>query len=132
MLEAFDSVSGWLQVITIIVLGVFSFITLYERRKKQEKSDTIDNFRATIESMRLRMEEMEKELEEARLNHQDSLQKIARLSGENETLKSLLLGRDPKSIEYQNKSIELLQTLVDELKRHDALVRRAHPEAVID
>lgn len=132
MLEAFDSVSGWLQVITIIVLGVFSFITLYERRKKQEKSDTIDNFRATIESMRIRMEEMEKELEETRANHQDSLQKIARLSGENETLKSLLLGRDPKSIEYQNKSIELLQTLVNELKHHDALVRRAHPEAVID
>lgn len=132
MFEIFDSISGWLQVITIAVLGVFSFITLYERRKKQENTDTIDNFRATIESMRARMLEMEEELKEARLNHQESLEKIAHLRGENETLKSILLGKDPKSVEYQNKSIELLQSLVDELKRHDAFVRRAHPEIVVD
>lgn len=119
-------------MVTIIILGVFSFLTLYERREKQSNDDTIENFRTTIESMRARMEEMEAELKQARENHQESLQKIARLSGENETLRALLLGKDPKTVEYQNKSIELLQMLVNELKHHHAFVKKAHPEVVVD
>lgn len=132
MFDFFTAASGWLQILTILILGVFSFLTLYERRKKQGNADTIENFRTTIESMRVRMEEMEAELKQARENHQESLQRIARLSGENDTLRALLLGKDPKTVEYQNKSIELLQTLVNEFKNHDSFVKKAHPEVVVD
>ena len=132
MFDMFNIASGWLQIVTIIILGVFSFLTLYERRKKQGYADTITNFKDTIESMKERMAEMDTELKQAKENHQESLQKIARLSGENETLRALLLGKDPKTVEYQNKSIELLTMLVNELKNHDAFVKKAHPEVVVD
>jgi len=117
-----------LQIMTIVILGMFSFITLYERYRKGNNQETIGNFEKTIESMRLRMEEMAIELNEGRKAHQDSLEKIAHLRGENETMKSILLGRDPESVEHKQKTLELLQALVDELKRHDSFVKKAHPE----
>lgn len=117
-----------LEILTIVVLGIFSFITLYERYKKGNNQEIIGNFEKTIESMRVRMEEMAIELNEGKKAHQDSLEKIAHLRGENETMKSILLGRDPDSVEHKAKTIELLQALVDELKKHDAFVKKAHPE----
>lgn len=126
----FEHVAYWLEGLTIVVLGIFSFVTLLDRRSKSQRDEIITNFEKTIESMKLRMAEMDIELKEGKRAHQDSLEKIAHLRGENETLKSLLLGKDPESSEYKRKTIELLQALVDELKRHDAFVRRAHPEVV--
>lgn len=117
-----------LEILTIVVLGAFSSITLYERYRKGNNQETIQNFEKTIESMRVRMEEMAIELNEGRKAHQDSLEKIAHLRGENETMKSILLGRDPESVEHKQKTLELLQALVDELKKHDAFVKKAHPE----
>jgi len=117
-----------LQIMTIVILGMFSFITLYERYRKGNNQEIISNFEKTIESMRIRMEEMAIELNEGRKAHQDSLEKIAHLRGENETMKSILLGRDPESVEHKAKTLELLQALVDELKKHDAFVKKAHPE----
>jgi hypothetical protein len=123
-----NHISATLEILTIVILGMFSFITLYERYRKGNNQETVGNFEKTIESMRLRMEEMEIELNEGKKAHQDSLEKIAHLRGENETMKSILLGRDPESTEHKQKTIELLQALVDELKRHDAFVKKAHPE----
>jgi FtsZ-binding cell division protein ZapB len=123
-----NHISATLEILTIVILGMFSFITLYERYRKGNNQETIGNFEKTIESMRLRMEEMAIELNEGKKAHQDSLEKIAHLRGENETMKSILLGRDPESTEHKQKTIELLQALVDELKRHDAFVKKAHPE----
>lgn len=117
-----------LQILTIFVLGSFSFVTLYERYRKGNNQETIGNFEKTIASMRLRMEEMAIELNDGRKAHQDSLEKIAHLRGENETMKSILLGRDPESVEHKTKMIELLQQLVTELKGHDEFVKKAHPE----
>lgn len=128
MLSGFASVATWLEILTIVVLGIFSFITLLERRQKSRNTEIVENFEKTIESMKARMREMDIELKDGRKAHQDSLEKIAHLRGENETLKSLLLGRDPESVQYKEKTVELLQALVDELKKHDAFVRRAHPE----
>lgn len=119
-----------LEILTIVLLGIFSFITLYERYKKGNNQEIIENFEKTIESMRVRMEEMAIELNEGKKAHQDSLEKIAHLRGENETMKSILLGRDPESTEHKAKTIELLQALVDELKKHDAFVKKAHPEVI--
>lgn len=119
----FSSIPDTLQLITIIVLGGFSFITLFDRSRKQNTKETIENFKSTIESMRLRMEEMDSELKEGRKAHQESLEKIAHLRGENETLKSLLLGKDPESLEYRQKSVELLQTLCSEIKNLDTFIR---------
>jgi hypothetical protein len=123
-----NHISATLEILTIVILGMFSFITLYERYRKGNNQETVGNFEKTIESMRLRMEEMEIELNEGKKAHQDSLEKIAHLRGENETMKSILLGRDPESTEHKQKTIELLQALLDELKRHDAFVKKAHPE----
>lgn len=125
-----EHVTYWLEGLTIIVLGIFSFLTLLEHRNKESQSEMIINFEKTIESMKARMAEMDIELNEGRKAHQESLEKIAHLRGENETLKSLLLGKDPESAAYKQKTIELLQALVDELKRHDSFVRKAHPEVI--
>lgn len=127
----FDHVPMTLEILTIVVLGVFSFITLYERYRRCNNTETIENFKQAVESMKLRMDEMQEELNEANEAHQESLQKIAHLRGENETLKSLLLGRDPESAEYRRKTIELLSELVKELKTHDAFVKKAHPEVSV-
>lgn len=129
MFEA-GHISATLEILTIVVLGSFSFVTLYERYRKGNNQETIQNFEKTIESMRVRMEEMAIELNDGKKAHQDSLEKIAHLRGENETMKSILLGRDPDSVEHKQKTIELLQALVDELKKHDAFVKKAHPEVI--
>lgn len=129
MFEA-GHISATLEILTIVVLGAFSSITLYERYRKGNNQEIIQNFEKTIESMRVRMEEMAIELNEGKKAHQDSLEKIAHLRGENETMKSILLGRDPDSVEYKEKTLELLQALVDELKKHDAFVKKAHPEVI--
>lgn len=126
----FEHLAYWLEGLTIVILGVFSFLTLLERKGKAAQSDMIINFEKTIESMKARMAEMDIELTEGRKAHQESLEKIAHLRGENETLKALLLGKDPESTAYKQKTIELLQALVDELKRHDSFVKKAHPEVV--
>ena len=124
-----------LNTFAIIIVGMFSALTLYNQYKRGNNSDTISNFKDTIESMKLRMDEMDTELKETRKNHQESLEKIAHLRGENETLKSLLLGRDPESIQYRDKSLEILTALVEEVKgldatltKHHAFVQKAHPE----
>jgi hypothetical protein len=124
----FEHVAPWLEALTIIVLGIFSFLTLLERRTKTRQNETITNFEKTIESMKARMAEMDIELKDGRKAHQDSLEKIAHLRGENETLKSLLLGKDPQSVQYKEQTIALLQEMVRELKQHDSYVRRVHPE----
>ena len=123
-----EHVASWLEALTIIVLGIFSFLTLLERRTKTRQNETITNFEKTIESMKARMAEMDIELKDGRKAHQDSLEKIAHLRGENETLESLLLGKDPQSVQYKEQTIALLQEMVRELKQHDAYVRRVHPE----
>lgn len=131
----FENISPIINSIAIVVLGSFSALTLYNQYKKGNNSDTIVNFKDTIESMKARMDEMDVELKETRKNHQESLEKIAHLRGENETLKSLLLGRDPESIQYRDQSLGLLTALVTEvkgldstLKSHHEYVQRAHPE----
>ena len=127
----FEHASTTLEILTIVVLGIFSFMALFDRNKRATNKETIDNLKETINSMKLRMEEMEEEMEEGKKAHQNSLEKIAHLRGENETLKSLLLGRDPESAEYRRKTIELLSELVKELKTHDAFVKKAHPEVSV-
>ena len=122
------STTSYLEIVTIVTLGVFSFITLFERYRKGNYKDTIQNFRETIEGMTVRMTEMEKELEETRRNHQESLQKIAKLTGDNETLKSILLGRDPESETYRRRTLEAIESLLREFKIHQNFVKRAHPE----
>lgn len=127
----FEHASTTLEILTIVVLGAFSFIALFDRNRRATNKETIENLKETINSMKLRMGEMEEEMEEGKKAHQDSLEKIAHLRGENETLKSLLLGRDPESAEYRRKTIELLSELVKELKMHDAFVKKAHPEVSV-
>ncbi len=140
----FEHVASWLEALTIIVLGIFSFLTLLERRSKTKQNDIITNFEKTIESMQGRLNEMQieindqaKEIEVRRTEHQDSLQKIATLTGENNTLKLLLTDRDPASEKYRSKSLELMQGLIAEMKGisrnlddHSNFVKRAHPEVL--
>lgn len=133
-----ENLNNILGGLTIIVLGIFSTITLVERYRKGKNADIVMNFKETIESMKLRMDEMDIELKETRKNHQESLEKIAHLRGENETLKSLLLGRDPESIQYRDKSLEILTSLVNEVKGLDGFIRmhhqfvsKAHPEVIV-
>lgn len=118
-----ENINPIMNSIAILVLGSFSALTLYNQYKKGNNSDTIFNFKNTIESMKLRMDEMDTELKETRKNHQESLEKIAHLKGENETLKSLLLGRDPESIQYRDKSLQILTLLVDEVKKLDGTLQ---------
>lgn len=127
----FEHASTTLEIMTIVVLGIFSFMTLLDRNRKMTNKETIENLKETINSMKIRMGEMEDEMKEGKKAHQDSLEKIAHLRGENETLKSLLLGRDPESAEYRRKTIELLSELVKELKTHDAFAKKAHPEVSV-
>lgn len=124
-----------LNTFAIIIVGMFSALTLYNQYKRGSNSDIISNFKETIDSMKLRMTEMDIELKEGKRAHQESLEKIAHLRGENETLKSLLLGRDPESIQYRDKSLEILTALVNEVKgfdatltKHHEFVQKAHPE----
>ena len=132
-----ENVNTILATVTVVVLGILSAITLYAQHKKGNSADIVNNFRETIESMKARMDEMDVELKETRKNHQESLEKIAHLRGENETLKSLLLGRDPESIQYRDKSLEILTALVNEVKAldgvlrsHHEFVQKAHPNIV--
>ena len=127
----FEHASTTLEILTIVVLGAFSFIALFDRNRRATNKDTIENLKETINSMKLRMEEMDKELAEGKRAHQESLEKIAHMRGENETLKSLLLGKDPESVEYKRKTVELLQEMIAELKVHDAFVKKAHPEVAV-
>lgn len=138
----FENVATWLEGLTIVVLGIFSFLTLLERRDKTKQNDIITNFEKTVESMKLRMDEMQleiddqsKEIDKRKLEHQESLQKIATLTGENNTLKLLLTDRDPASEKYRAQSIELLHGLITEMKNisinlneHANFVKMAHPE----
>lgn len=138
----FEHVAPWLEALTIIVLGIFSFLTLLERRNKTRQNEIITNFEKTIESMKARMDEMQieiddqaKEITKRKEEHQESLQKIATLTGENNTLKLLLTDRDPASEKYRAQSIELLHGLINEMKGisknlddHSNFVKRAHPE----
>lgn len=133
-----DNINTILGAIAVVVMGILSAITLYTQYRRGANADIVTNFKETIESMKLRMDEMDVELKETRKNHQESLEKIAHLRGENETLKSLLLGRDPESIQYRDKSLEILTALVNEVKALDGLIKthhnfvmKAHPEVVL-
>lgn len=138
----FEHIASWLEGLTIVVLGIFSFLTLLERRNKTKQNDIITNFEKTIESMQGRLNEMQieiddqaKEITKRKEEHQESLQKIATLTGENNTLKLLLTDRDPASEKYRAQSIELLHGLITEMKNistnlndHANFVKMAHPE----
>lgn len=125
-------IATYLEILTIVILGIFSFLTLLDRRQKEAYKEVIGNLKATVDSMSLRMGEMELELEERKKDHHESLEKIAHLNGENKVLRDLLLGNDPASKEYRDESLKLLRALVDELKHHDAFVRKAHPEVSLE
>lgn len=100
----FSNIATYLEILTVIVLGVFSFITLYDRWRKGEQKTAIENFQATINSMEGRMNEMQLEIDERKREHQVSLEKIAHLNGENKVLRDLLMGRDPDSDKYRQRS----------------------------
>ena len=119
-----------IEIITIVVLGVFSFISLFDRNRKNTYQEIVGNLEKTVASMKLRMGEMELEITERKKEHQDSLQKIAHLTGENKTLMMILQGKDPYSSDYRSKSLKLLQNMLDEMKRHDEFVRKALPNIV--
>lgn len=99
-----NNIAVYLEILTIVVLGIFSFITLFDRWRKGEQKTAIENFKDTITSMERRMGEMQLEIDERKREHQISLEKIAHMTGENKVLRDLLLGRDPETDKYRQRA----------------------------
>lgn len=100
---------GWLGLITIAIFGIFALLNIFDKslNMRRRESDRVDqhlitSLQASVASLEKVIEEKSKQLTEATI-------KMEKLITENETLKSVLQGRDNATVEFQKEGLKAMK-----------------------
>ena len=96
------------EIITIVVVGVFSLIALLDRGMKQKRTDADALDKELINSLKTKAELQEERIKELETDHKASTALINQLKGENQMMKELLQGRDKATLDYQKTGLEAM------------------------
>lgn len=117
MLESFPgTVAGWAGLLTIILVGVFALIGIFDKVRKQREEDAnkvddrlIKLLKDQIEALERRVTALDKELLETKTSLQT-------MQIENKTLRDVLQGRDGALQDYMKTGLSAMAEIHEVLK----------------
>lgn len=118
---------GWIETISIITIGIFAVISLFDktlnnRRRNIQETDNalIESLQASVNHMKGRQTEMEVDLKQAN-------EKITTLQAENTLLKDIAIGRDGNTKQFQTDAYDAMKKVIENVTiskmNHEAIVK---------
>lgn len=118
---------GWIETISIITIGIFAVISLFDktlnnRRKNIQETDNalIESLQASVNHMKGKQTEMEVDLKQAN-------EKITALQAENTLLKDIAIGRDGNTKQFQTDAYDAMKKVIENVTiskmNHEAIVK---------
>lgn len=117
------SASGWVGLITTIIIGVFSLIALFDRTvaARRKEKDALDE--SLISTLKATISELTNKIEKMDLAQKENSATINRLLGENNIMKTLLQGRDEQTVLANKAAIETNKIIVHLAKTFDDFLK---------
>ena len=99
------SFKEWLEMIAIVVVGIFAIITLIDRESNRRKLEIDKQEDRVITLLKEEVQTMKGEYDDLQQRFQDQELKFKELMTENTTLREIVQGRDASTLEYQKAGL---------------------------
>lgn len=136
VMESIDNILPLVNTIGIILGALFLLFnkTVTQKRETVDhlEEKTVTTLQANITALELRLKLAEDELIKSRDNHEQSMREIARLTGENNTMKTLLEGRDTVTKDFYESSMANMKLMESAVTEFRAFLIRFDAHAAIN
>ena len=99
------SFKEWLEMIAIVVVGIFAIITLIDRESNRRKLEIDKQEDRVITLLKEEVQTMKGKYDDLQQRFQDQELKFKELMTENTTLREIVQGRDASTLEYQKAGL---------------------------
>lgn len=104
-----------LFVVLLMIIGLYF---AWRLGKNKQGSESIENYKAVVDSQEVRIKQLEKDFETSKKNNKDLTAHINQLIGQNQTLKEMVALQDPEFREAFRKIADAYECMQRELKEH--------------
>lgn len=102
-----------LTISTIIILGIFSILSLLDKTRRDRAKLTSDETRELIEILQQKIKALEDRVTTTEADARAAKEEAIKVKAENGTLRELLQGRDEATIEFQKSVMGAVITAAD-------------------
>lgn len=104
---------GWAALLAIDIAGILAIVGFVDKTRQQRIEEARKLSDDLIEGLRNKIDSMDQKIDEQNKIIDDLRKESLRINTENATLKSILQGIDPDSVNYRKRSYASMQLGVD-------------------